>query len=91
MYYSFILILVLILLGLSIFLILYKPIVTPSLLVVTPNIPIVTPSLLVVTPSLPVVTSSINDIAPTLTKEEVINFKSEFKKSLNKMVNQYSS
>lgn len=64
MYYSFILILVLILLGLSIYLVI---------------------------PISPVITPTVNEIAPTLTKEEVINFKSEFKKSLNKMVNQYSS
>ncbi len=63
-----ILILVLILLGLSTYLIILKS-----------------------TSSSPVITPTVNEISPTLTKEEVINFKSEFKKSLNKMVNQYSS
>ena len=79
MYYSFILILVLILLGLSIYIIYSKS---------THISPVVTSSLPVVTPSLPVVTPSINEIAPTLTKEEVINFNSEFNKSLNNMINQ---
>ena len=63
-----ILILVLILLGLSTYLIILKS-----------------------TSSSPVITPTVNEISPTLTKDEVINFKSEFKKSLNKMVNQYSS
>jgi hypothetical protein len=43
------------------------------------------------TSSSQVVTPDIDEIAPTLTKEEVMNFKSEFNKSLNNMINQYSS